>query len=87
MDDEADRRSPSQQAINAAIAQTQNFSTNMGSPSSSNPINGNTGTSASQLSASNTTIRTTLFSYIIDCWVTFTSVPDTIASSSTANPV
>jgi hypothetical protein len=87
MDDETDRRSPSQQAINAARSQVANVSTNAGSPSSSNPQNGNTGVSASTLAANNTALRIALFSYIIDCWITFTPVPPTVASKSTANPV
>jgi len=87
MDDETDYRSPSQQAINAARSQVSNVSTNTGSPSISNPQNGNTGVSASTLAANNAALRIALFSYIVDCWITFTPVPPTVASGSTANPV
>lgn len=78
IDDETDNRSPSQQALNAARAQVQNFSINQGS---------DTPTSAAQLSATNNAIRTALYSYIVDCWVTFTMVPSTIASQDDSSPV
>jgi hypothetical protein len=78
MDSQTEYRSPSQQAINAARNQMANTSTNTG-PS--------TPTSSSSLTANNTTLRTNLYSYIIDCWITFTPVPATVSSSSTANPV
>ena len=87
MDDDTDRRSPSQQALNAARAQMANVSTNTGSPSPSNPQDGNDGTDVAGMSANNSALRTALFSYIIDCWVVFTSVPSTVASDSTYNPV
>jgi hypothetical protein len=78
MDSQTEYRSPSQQAINAARNQMVNTSSNTG-PS--------TPTSSSSLTANNTTLRTNLYSYIIDCWITFTPVPATVSSSSTANPV
>jgi hypothetical protein len=87
LDDQTDRRSPSQQALDAARNQAANASMNTGSPSSSNPQNGNTGSSAANLTPNNTVLRTALFSYIIDCWITFTPVPSTMSSGSTANPV
>ncbi len=71
IDDETDRRSPSQQAIDAARNQLANASTNDGNPDPSLPANNND-------------LRTLLFSYIIDCWITFTQVPDTIASGTSA---
>jgi hypothetical protein len=86
IDSDTDRRSPSQQAIDAARNQLANTSTNMGSPSSSNPIDGNTNSNVATINASNLSLRTALFSYIIDCWVTFTEIPATISSSSTADP-
>jgi hypothetical protein len=63
MDDEADRRSPSQKAIDAARNQMDNTSINTG-----------VGT-APATSPSNQALRTALFSYVIDCWITFTQVP------------
>ena len=77
MDDESDRRSPSQQAIDAARNQVANTSVNKGS---TNP------TSATNINANNDSLRTALFSYIIDCWITFTPVPSTVSSSNTADP-
>lgn len=87
LDDETDRRSPSQQAIDAARNQVANASMNAGSISPSNPQDGNDGTNAANLSSNNTALRTALFSYIIDCWITFTPVSSAVASGSTANPV
>lgn len=71
LDDDTDRRSPSQQAIDAARNQLANSSVNTGSvflPSTAN----------------NTDLRTTLYGYIIDCWVTFTPISSTIASGTAA---
>lgn len=92
LDDETDRRSPSQQALNAARAQVQNFSMNQGSPSPSNPLptdgsGDDSDTSAATISASNQMTRAALFSYIIDCWVTLTVVPTTESSDDSNLPV
>jgi hypothetical protein len=83
LDDETDHRSPSQQALNGARAQVQNFSMNQGSPSPSNPIDDNDNTSAATISATNAATRTALSSYIIDCWVVLTVVPTTVSNAAT----
>ena len=67
-------RSPSQQAISAARGQVANTSTNIGSPSLSNPQGNDNGTDAATMAPQNRALRTALFGYIIDCWVTFTEV-------------
>jgi hypothetical protein len=96
MDDETDRRSPSQKALDAARNQMNNVSTNTGTPNPSNPSpnpgtnssGSNTGTNASAITANNNQLRISLFSYIIDCWVTFTQVSDSMAnptSTTTGN--
>lgn len=82
IDDQTIRQSPSQKALDAARNLAATNSTNMGSPSSSNPIMGNTGNSAATTAANNLAIRSTLFSYIIDCWITFSSVPTAVANST-----
>ena len=74
LDDNTDRRSPSRQAIDAARNQIANSSFNTGSPSSSNPIGNDDNTSAATINSNNIALRTALFSYIIDCWVTLTTV-------------
>ena len=73
MDDETDYRSPSQQAINAARSQVSNTSTNTGNTNAT--------------ITSNSTIRTALFGYIIDCWITFTPVSSTIASKNSQTSI
>jgi hypothetical protein len=71
LDDQNDRRSPSQKAIDAARDHANKSSTNSGNPSPSNPIGNDDGTDTATVSANNIALRTALFSYIIDCWVTF----------------
>jgi hypothetical protein len=83
IDDPTIRQSPSQQALDAARNLAASNSTNQGSPSPSNPLGGNTGTSAATTTANNLAIRNTLFSYIIDCWITFNSVSTAVANSTT----
>jgi len=83
MDDQTSRKSPSQKAIDAARGQMANVSTNTGSASSSNPIGNDDGTDASAMSANNNALRTALFSYIIDCWVSFEQVSSAVANSTT----
>jgi len=84
MDDQSLRLSPSQKAIDAARNQMANNSTNSGSASSSNPIGNDDGTDASAISANNNALRKALFSYIIDCWVTFEQVSSEVANSTIA---
>jgi hypothetical protein len=86
MDDQTDPRSPSQKAVDAARNQMANVSTNAGNPSPSNPIGNDDGTSTAGLASNNNALRTALYSYIIDCWIAFKQVPDTVASKSTADP-
>ena len=86
LDDLTDPRSPSQQAIDAARNQVANTSTNQGTPNPSNPIAGNTNTNASAINANNVALGKTLFSYIVDCWVTFTQVPSTVTNGSSSAP-
>lgn len=88
MDDDTDTRSPSQQALSAARTQVAVTSVNSGVP----PVydysdNGADDNDDDDISADNTDLRTALYSYIIDIWLTFTSVPSTVASDSTYNPV
>jgi len=83
MDNQKSRLSPSQQAIDAARGQMATTSTNVGSASSSNPIGNDDGTDASAISANNNALRKALFSYIIDCWVSFEQVSSAVASSTT----
>ncbi len=80
IDDEEDPRSPSQQAIDAARNQMANTSVNFGSPSSSNPVGNDDGTDASRIVGNNNILRKALYSYIIDCWISFTQVPDSVAN-------
>ena len=86
IDDPNDRRSPSQKAIDAARNQMSTVSVNTSSASPSNPIGNDDGTDATTLSANNQSLRKALFSYIIDCWISFTTIPATVASGSTAPP-
>jgi hypothetical protein len=81
IDDEEDRRSPSQKAIDAARNQMAGASTNTGSISSSNPVGNDDGTNTNTISPDNRSLRKVLFSYIIDCWITFTQVSDEEANS------
>jgi hypothetical protein len=83
MDNEKSRHSPSQQAIDAARNQMASTSTNTGSTSSSNPTGNDDGTDASAISANNNALRKALFSYIIDCWISFEQVPAAVANSTT----
>jgi hypothetical protein len=83
MDNQKSRHSPSQQAIDAARGQMATTSTNTGSPSSSNPTGNDDGTDASAISANNNALRKALFSYIIDCWISFEQVPAAVANSTT----
>jgi hypothetical protein len=83
IDDDTDPRSPSQQAIDAARNQMANVSTNTGSIGPSNPTGNDDGTSTATLSANNNALRTALYSYIIDCWIAFKQVPDTVANKTT----
>jgi len=81
MDDETERRSPSQKAMDAARNQMSNVSTNNGTPLPSSPSTTNNGTNSSAITPDNNTLRTALFGYVIDCWLVFTQV-----ESSMANP-
>lgn len=75
LDDKHDRRSPSQKALDAARNQMANVSTNAG-------------TLSPTAMANNNDLRNALFSYIIDCWLTFTPAPGANsggASTTTAN--
>jgi hypothetical protein len=83
IDDPMMRQSPSQKALDTARNLAATNTTNQGSPLPSNPILGNDGTNAANITANNLAIRTTLFSYIIDCWITFASVPTSVANSTT----
>ncbi len=80
IDDEQDPRSPSQQAIDAARNQMANTSVNFGSASSSNPVGNDDGTDATRMIGNNNILRKSLYSYIIDCWISFTQVPDSVAN-------
>lgn len=71
MDDQIDRRSPSQKAIDAARNQMANVTTSISTSSN---------TSAAAISPNNNQLRTALFSYIIDCWLLFTPVEATVAN-------
>ena len=82
IDDTTVRSSPSQKAIDAARNIARTKSINTGSPSPSNPSGSDDGTNAATIAANNAALRTTLFSYIIDCWVTLTSVPTSVANST-----
>jgi hypothetical protein len=82
MDDAKSRLSPSQQAIDAARGQMATTSTNTGSASSSNPVGNDDGTDASAISANNNALRKALFSYIIDCWISFDQVSSAVANST-----
>lgn len=81
MDNQKSRKSPSQKAIDAARVQMANTSTNKGSASPSNPTGNDNGTDASAMSANNNALRKVLFSYIIDCWVSFEQVSTAAANS------
>jgi len=70
MDNQSDRRSPSQKALDASRNQMANVSTNTGN---ANPLD----------AANNNDLRNVLFSYIIDCWLTLT--PAQGANSATTN--
>lgn len=76
MDDQADRRSPSQKAIDAARNQMANISLNTG-----------VGTPPAA-SANNNALRTALFSYVVDCWIVFAAIPPTQVpgANPTINP-
>jgi len=71
LDNEQDRRSPSQQALDAARTQTSIVSVLEGFDQEDNP--------ATQYNAE---LRAILFGYIIDCWLTYT--PNSASASSTA---
>ena len=86
IDDPNDRRSPSQKAIDAARNQMATVSTSTGFASPSSPVGNDDGTDIATLAANNNALRTALFSYIIDCWVSFTTLPASVASGSTAPP-
>jgi len=83
MSDKNSRNSPSQKAIDAARGLMATVSTNSGSTSSSNPTGNDDGTDAAAISANNNALRTALFSYIIDCWVSFEQVSNAVANSTT----
>ena len=83
MSDQTSRSSPSQKAIDAARGLMATTSTNSGSTSSSNPTGNDDGTDAAAISANNNALRTALFSYIIDCWISFEQVSDAVANSTT----
>lgn len=85
LDNESDRRSPSQKAIDAARNQMSNSSTNSGSPAPSNPVGNDDGTSSASITANNKSLRKALFGYVIDCWITFTQVSDEVANSNGQN--
>jgi hypothetical protein len=82
LDDNTDRRSPSQRAIDAARNQMKVTSTNVGSASTSNPIGNDDGTDAAAIAANNKSLRIALFSYIIDCWISFKTLPAPAANPS-----
>ncbi len=84
IDDQTDPRSPSQQALDGARNQMANVSLNTGSIGPSNPVGNDDGTDASAMSANNDSLRKALYSYIIDCWISFKQVPDTVASGAAA---
>ena len=63
MDNQDDRRSPSQKAFSAARDAVANNSTNTGSSTSANDTSNQT-----------TILKGALFSYIVDCWITVTQV-------------
>jgi hypothetical protein len=71
MDNEADRRSPSQKALDAARNQMANTSLNLGVGA------------PTQVSANNNPLRVALFSYVIDCWLTLTQVPSASVPGAT----
>jgi hypothetical protein len=71
LDNTADRRSPSQQAIDAARNQVANASNN-------------TGSTYLPTQANNAALRAALYGYVIDCWITYTPVPNAVASGSAA---
>lgn len=87
MDKESDPRSPSQQALSAARAQVANVSVNSGVPPVYDNSDDGSDDSDESVSVDNTALRTALYSYIIDIWLVFKSVPSTVASNSTYNPV
>ena len=66
IDDTTNGRSPSQQAFDAA--RNQMATATMGATSTA--------------TANNDALRTALFNYVIDCWVTFTRVSDAIAATT-----
>jgi hypothetical protein len=66
MDDTTSGKSPSQQAFDAA--RNQMATATMGASTSA--------------AANNDALRTALFNYVIDCWVTFTQVSDAIAATT-----
>jgi hypothetical protein len=86
IDDPNDRRSPSQKAIDAARNQMATVSTSTGFASPSSPVGNDDGTDVASLAANNNALRTALFSYIIDCWVSFTTLPPQVSSNSSADP-
>lgn len=71
MDDNSDRRSPSQKALDAARNQMANVS--------SNTANGTTGVLSDP---NNNALRKSLFSYIIDCWLVLTPVSGSIPGNT-----
>lgn len=81
LDDPKLFNSPSQKAIDAARNIMNKNTTNSGSPSSSNPIGNDDGTDASTISANNNALRKALFSYIVDCWISFEQVSTAEANS------
>jgi hypothetical protein len=92
LDNENDRRSPSQKAIDAARDQVSSASIPMiQAPSelqAQNSISSST-TAANMTSVLNDQLRIALFSYIVDCWIIFEQVPTEIAnaiSSQTHSP-
>lgn len=83
LDNNNERFSPSQQAYDAARNRVASTSTNTGSVSSSNPIGNDDGTDVDMISINNNALRKALFSYIIDCWITFEQVSSEEANSNT----
>ena len=67
LDDEKERRSPSQKAIDAARNLTANSSISISLPGGSSDT--------TTPPPSNDKIRAALFGYVVDCWLTFEEVP------------
>lgn len=73
LDDLNDRRSPSQQAIDAARNQVSNNTITISVPSPFGSDSGATDTTPPP--PANDKLRAALFGYIVDCWMTFTNTP------------